>query len=57
VHAFFPLQNGFFHNLVDFAPKLLQYLPRCGNGKVYSGAQQLKISISNAANNTAKGWK
>jgi hypothetical protein len=36
--AFFPPKNGLPHNSVDFAPKLLHYLPWCGNGRVHSGA-------------------
>ena len=28
----------FYNDRVDFAPKLMQYLPWCGNGRVHSGA-------------------
>jgi len=36
--AFFSLKNGLYHNSVDFTPKLMQYLPWCGNGRVHSNA-------------------
>jgi len=52
VFAFFPSKNGLFHNSVDFAPKLLQYLRDLG---LFTMVLHWQGSFRRVTANTAKG--